>query len=1100
MQLLYSNRLELLFDALVEQLCATVPQDPLMPQTILVPGKAVADWLQLHLTRHFGIWANPDFPFPATLLSSVNRQAPKAARDPWTQDLLALRILRLLEEAGGETSFREIVPEDPLQRFQFSLKLAELFDLYGVYRPEMLFAWEQKSHDSNNWQATLWRRLIRERPETPPVRQWADFIRACVKGQAPALPFSALQVFGVSGLAPSQIDLLAALDRVLPVHLFLLNPCREYWFDLAPHPLLADAQARHYETGHPLLAAWGKAGGDLFMLLWEQIPALSENALFDDPGNNSLLHMLQSDILNLFDRTNTDEEEKSSPPAGADASLQIHSCFTQQREMEALHDFLVGCLQELENLHCADILVLVPDLKSYAPYIMAVFGTRKPAIPFTLADLEEEAPLPLPELLALRHGRYEVSQVLDLLKSPAVASRLALSPTDLERLSLLVQESAIRWGIDAADRKGRDLPAFGENSWRAGLDRLFLGYAFPPGSAPFANLQPCERLTADDARLLGVLAGFMELLDRFLKDLSIARSGAAWRDLLLEALPRFFPDDDEQWATSYNRLENLVLEWAQITEEAHFEEPLGIDQLELWLARRLGETGTTAGRIGSGRVTFAEPGPASCLPFRVIAMPGLANGKFPRSTAAASFDEMARNPRRGDRQPRRDDRLHFLEGILSARDRLYLSYVGQNIRDNSFLEPSVLISELMDYLDRGFRCPRYTECPRFDANRCGSWCHCEENGLFFRHKMHAFHPAYFTRETTLTSFSQTDFAAARAYIEHSQPLPFPAPLAEPDNASKTLRLKDLWRFFLNPGEYFVRQRLGIFLDPPEKNPISDEEPFSLSPRERSILGDRLVETRLENRAPEEIYAHERGADRLPPGKMGKILFENLETVLDPFGASIEERIAGATPRRETFAVQIGDFQITDIECLLAGDSALHYHFARPNSTHVLRYWLTRLALDCHPQKPAAAGSRIFLRGEKGKDVLHKRLIPVADAQEQLAGLLELYWQGLRSPLALLPALSCDYLKSLLPEPKGLDIHSRADILCLVEQASPQMRREAWENACAQWNEIRAQDDALRFLFPESYQLPEKELHEQSSALWAGCFSALRDENGNLSFL
>ena len=1099
MQLLCSNRLEILFDALVERLGATVPQDPLMPQTILVPGKAVADWLQLHLTRHFGIWANPDFPFPATLLASVNRHAPKAASDPWAPDLLALRILRLLEEAKEEAPFRKIVPGDPLQRFQFSLKLAELFDRYGVYRPEMLFAWERASQDPDNWQAALWRRLIKERPEAAPARQWAECIRACAKGQAPELPFSALQVFGVSGLAPSQIDLLAALDRRIPVHLFLLNPCREYWFDIAPRPLLIDGQAQRDETTQPLLAAWGKAGGDLFTLLWEHVSELSEDALFEEPGNDSLLHMLQSDILNLFDRTDTGEEEKSSLPAGADASLQIHSCFTPQREMEALHDFLTGCLRELEDLRCADILVLIPDLKSYAPYIMAVFGTRKPAIPFTLADMEEEVPLPLPELLALRHGRYEASQVLDLLKSPAVASRLSLSPADLERLSLLVQESAIRWGLDAADREGRDLPAFGENSWRAGLDRLFLGYAFPSGSAPFANVQPSERLTADDARLLGVLASFMEVLGRFLKELNIARSGAAWRDLFLEALPRFFPDDDEQWATSYSRLENLVLEWAQITEDAHFGEPLGIDQLELWLTRRLGETGTAAGRIGSGRVTFAEPGPASCLPFRVIAMPGLANGKFPRSTAAASFDEMAKNPRRGDRQARWDDRLRFLEGLLSARDRLYLSYVGQNVRDNSFLEPSILISELMDYLDRGFRCPRYAGCPRFDANRCGSWCRCEENGLFFRHRMQAFHPAYFTRETPLASFSRADFAAARARLEPPQPLSVPAdPLSEPDNTLTTLSLDNLWRFFLNPGKYFVQQRLGIFLDSPEKNPLSDEEPFALSHREQSILGDTLVETRLENRAPEEIYARERGADRLPPGKIGRMLFEDLETALEPFGTFIEERSAGAAPRRETFVIQAGDFHITDIECLLAGDSALHSHFAQQSNKYVLRYWFTRLALDCHPQKPAAAGSWIFFKDGK-KDVLCKRLMPAADAQEQLAGLLALYWQGLRAPLALLPDMAHTYVTSLLPAPKGLDILSRADILRLIEQASPEMRREAWEKACSQWNESRAQDDYLRFLFPEDCLPPEKELHEQASALWAGCFSALRDENGKLVF-
>ena len=83
----------------------------------------MADWLQLHLTRRFGIWANPDFPFPAALLASVNRYTPKAAQDPWGQDLLALRILRLLEEFQGDASFRKIVPGDPLQRFQFSLKL-----------------------------------------------------------------------------------------------------------------------------------------------------------------------------------------------------------------------------------------------------------------------------------------------------------------------------------------------------------------------------------------------------------------------------------------------------------------------------------------------------------------------------------------------------------------------------------------------------------------------------------------------------------------------------------------------------------------------------------------------------------------------------------------------------------------------------------------------------------------------------------------------------------------------------------------------------------------------------------------------------------------
>ena len=81
---------------------------------------------------------------------------------------------------------------------------------------------------------------------------------------------------------------------------------------------------------------------------------------------------------------------------------------------------------------------------------------------------------------------------------------------------------------------------------------------------------------------------------------------------------------------------------------------------------------------------------------------GMNDDSYPRQTKSLGFDLMAKNPRPGDRSRRKDDRYLFLETLLSARERLHISYVGQSIQDNSPRPPSVLVSELLDYIDQGY--------------------------------------------------------------------------------------------------------------------------------------------------------------------------------------------------------------------------------------------------------------------------------------------------------------------------------------------------------------------------------------------------------------
>ena len=84
----------------------------------------------------------------------------------------------------------------------------------------------------------------------------------------------------------------------------------------------------------------------------------------------------------------------------------------------------------------------------------------------------------------------------------------------------------------------------------------------------------------------------------------------------------------------------------------------------------------------SGGITFCEHVPMRAIPFRVVCLLGMDDESFPRSSARASFDLM-QNPRLGDRNLRDDDRQLFLEALLSARDALLVTYVGQSAQDDS---------------------------------------------------------------------------------------------------------------------------------------------------------------------------------------------------------------------------------------------------------------------------------------------------------------------------------------------------------------------------------------------------------------------------------
>ena len=123
-----------------------------------------------------------------------------------------------------------------------------------------------------------------------------------------------------------------------------------------------------------LLSANGKVGRDFLNLMAELTP-VAEDEDFVSPaekesGAATLLLEIQRDIFDL--KSSPAKVKRSIAPT--DRSLQIHSCHSVVRELEILHDYLLDLLQRDPALKPKDIIVMMPDVSIYAPFIDAVFG------------------------------------------------------------------------------------------------------------------------------------------------------------------------------------------------------------------------------------------------------------------------------------------------------------------------------------------------------------------------------------------------------------------------------------------------------------------------------------------------------------------------------------------------------------------------------------------------------------------------------------------------------------------------------------------------------------------------------------------------------
>src|SRR5690606_14956781 len=113
--------------------------------------------------------------------------------------------------------------------------------------------------------------------------------------------------------------------------------------------------------------------------------------------------------------------------------------FRSMREVEILHDQLLAAFDADRTLQPDDVIVMVPDIEKYAPYIDAVFGLYTAGdsrrLPYFIVDRGPGSVNTVLDavtrLLSLPQARLGVGEVLDLLDIVAVRRRFGLNEQDL---------------------------------------------------------------------------------------------------------------------------------------------------------------------------------------------------------------------------------------------------------------------------------------------------------------------------------------------------------------------------------------------------------------------------------------------------------------------------------------------------------------------------------------------------------------------------------------------------------------------------------------------------------------------------------------------
>ncbi|NHA03469.1 exodeoxyribonuclease V subunit gamma [Mucilaginibacter sp. HC2] len=957
-----------------------------LPQYLVTQTTGMNNWLKMKTAELNGISANLRFLKPNDMIYQVYFKLGGQKNQVLSADHLQWVIFDLLNRADFTGKFLFIASYypggDELKRLGLATKVADLFDQYQIYRPEMIESWNNADTAAKDadWQCWLWN-ASREKLGTamPDKTIILQEIRRSLQQPDRTRQLTervlGVHLFGLSILTAYHIDFFYQLSEHIDVSFYLLNPSPDaYWYEDRSEAQIARWLSRqggarnNYAPpilGNQLLTSWGRVLQDTFGLFFKHEEFLNQFEAIGvaPPEPSTLLGKIQFDIFN-----NAMEQDRQvfSPDDLKDQTVSINACYTPAREVEVLYNYLVGLVDQAAELYSPrDIVVMVTDIDAYAPYIKAIFGSAPYRFPYTIADESYQAVdgffSTLQLIMELREDNFKAENVLQILELAYVKERFRIHDTELVRN--VVRAANIRFGI-----RGETSDDSYTLSWLNGLNRIIYGICMRSEDEYMLNetgFYPLDIVEGAQAFELIRFSHFVRVLISMVTEQSRPRPLSDWCQYLREVVTglMYEPDGEEnpEFDLFNDQLERLNL------VAGIMQEPVSFTVFRKNFVQLLsGES--RAGAFMSGGITFCSLIPMRSIPFKVVALLGLNFDKFPRKELPLSFNLIEKQRRRGDRNIKENDRHLFLETVLSARDRLYISYIGRSQKDNSLIPPSALVDELVDYVGSGLAEPSPT-----GANR-----------LTRLHPLHSFSHLYADPDSGLVSY----FGEA---IDNPKGFSYNEQAAAPDIDFASVAVQQLLSFYKYPVKYYYNKILGVYYGD-DSVLLPETELFELDHLQQWALKQALV------LIPQEEWPAFRQKEvktgQLPLNTMAELAIEASAEQVAPVLALLAECMLEGPARNAPVRIDLAETTISGSLTQVYGNKQLVTCFSKKEEKHRLDCYLRHLLAT-------AAGLGLetyFISGVTAEvSVLRANLLTVDEAKGRLEELLVPFISGHQQP-------------------------------------------------------------------------------------------------------
>ena len=633
-------------------------RDPFSSEWIVVQNFDQATWLQLKATDKEGISANSRFLLPSELFWTIYRtQNPdfpkKLASDRYPLQWAIFELLLTDEYLQNVCSIRN-EKDDPvlfeLRCWQVSESIADTFDQYQVFRPEMINAWENENRWYNDkhvweqeveeWQAYIWNKLIQK--DTPTrSHAYAHLIDQLEIGflTTDNLP-ERISIFGAHDVSASFHALLQNVSRHIPVHYFVKK-----------------------ESGDPIEH--------------ELISKLKNKETYTDIATS------------FFDEP---LEKKQSTRADIHKDIQIHICHSIRREVQELKRTILNVLENDTEMSPTDILVAVPDIHEYEAYLRAEFGEYSSSplpihFPQDYKEPQHKLYAFLQDLMNLFSTRFEASAVLNICNNECIRRAFDFSEEDMLMIRRWVSETRIHWGLNQEQVRS------GNHTWRRGVEKLFAGIASETQSIELVHgiSAYSHMYSRNDIERAAKLSRIIRVIEGIIDEANEYKRPSQWFFEFIGATKQLCVREDAQ----------LIAElFERINEDLHISDiqaSVSFNTILECIKERIPTSGSAASAFGRG-IMISSYTPLQAVPFKFVAVLGLNDGVLPGRSHRPYYDLMQLFPIKGDRDVRLEGYMEFLNLYESAQGYMYASYTGLSEFDETERPPSIVLQHVIDYL------------------------------------------------------------------------------------------------------------------------------------------------------------------------------------------------------------------------------------------------------------------------------------------------------------------------------------------------------------------------------------------------------------------